>query len=424
MGFPTFNDLKRAQRLDARRTQDVTSKRVVAAYGSEHLIIRETESCGGDRIVPNAAGATFGPNAQAIVATPGGSNQRAVLSRPPSGSGSVLAPRTVAKGLGVAKQGVAAYYAFYRDDANHLTVKTLTAEGAVASTVLDNITIDGTIDEQAPGVVMIAGDANGLPDNSFTIAAQLLKIWTCNIATGALVEILDLNGNNVELASRGVYWDEANSLIMIMTHDDSFFEIGKLYKATTDGVTSALVKSHSASDGDFDADAVVWWSDRACYFNDAFGPPIQGLVQFPFDGSAVTERLPPSGDVPLDTTYTSDEADVIPAGDRYFVDLDSTATYIEAGRLPTPTGDAATVNLPPSRFYPGQALRLYAQLIGTSPVELCMWPVVSSAGGTDYSIFRYDVTNLGAATAANALTAVEDASGSPVQPFAVYPAAE
>lgn len=98
MAIVTHPALRQALAVNARKTRDLTTKRVIGAHGTGHLVVRASESCGGDRIVPNAAGITFGPNAQVLTADPGGGNRSlAVISRPPSGSGSALAPREVRK---------------------------------------------------------------------------------------------------------------------------------------------------------------------------------------------------------------------------------------------------------------------------------------------------------------------------------------
>lgn len=96
MGVITHAALRRAMAVNARATREVGTRRVVGMQGSGRVIVVESESCEGNKAIANSSGLSFGSNARVLVAVRGGQAVE-VIGRPPSGAGSALPPREVAK---------------------------------------------------------------------------------------------------------------------------------------------------------------------------------------------------------------------------------------------------------------------------------------------------------------------------------------
>lgn len=100
MAFIRHSVLKRAQQADGLRRQEIKTGRAVAMQGLGRVVVVLDESCPDDiSVLNNLSGASFGTGARVTTIRPGGGLSRAVIGRPPAGSGTLRAPRQVRKGL-------------------------------------------------------------------------------------------------------------------------------------------------------------------------------------------------------------------------------------------------------------------------------------------------------------------------------------
>ncbi len=291
----------------------------------------------------------------------------------------------------------AAYLAFFADDATHLTVKSLDADGGLIQTVHDNVEVTSS---SAP-LALISGDPN-VPDNSIAIGLQVIDAETSQVATLGTLPSGDL------LASDGVYYDTVTQLLYFASTSFITFQKANLHKAATNASSLTLAQTHTLAVDTFsNFPAVVWAADRAILFY--WITVITGCAEFPFAGGGVVDR---ASDTPT-ITATGATQTVAPAASRYFVDVDT--TFFTAERMPLTSGDAIGLAWPASIFHSGGTA--YATLRGDI---LSLWPVLKTVGGSEVYIMEWDVTGI-APSVANNLTQVASATTGPLTPLAVLP---
>lgn len=190
MGIITHAALRRAMAVNARATREVGTRRVVGMQGSGRVVIVESESCGGIKAIANSSGLAFGPNAQVLVAERGGQAVE-VIGSPPSGAGSALPPREVAKtvGPGPAPESIAGYIGIREITATSMEVHRFDADGVFASTV-GSKSIGSGLFPRAGHWGVIRGD-DTFEDGSLIFARRVtgtneLKIQTLDIGTNTL----------------------------------------------------------------------------------------------------------------------------------------------------------------------------------------------------------------------------------------------
>ena len=249
MGIVTHATLRRALAVNERATREVGTRRVVGMQGSGRVIVVESESCLGNKAIANSSGLSFGPEAQVLVAERGGQAIQ-VIGRPPSGSGSALPPRPVAKTVGTTTalpEAITGYIGIREITATSMEVHRFNANGVFLSTV-GTIDIGSGLFPRAGHWGIIRGD-DTFEDGSLIFARRItapstLKIQVLDIGTSTLHthSVLTTFGGShqhgrVTPAVRGL--DYYNGKIYFVrrlteTNGDRFRDAAELYSANID----------------------------------------------------------------------------------------------------------------------------------------------------------------------------------------------